>query len=97
MTELDLAIADRPDANRYEARLAGELAGWVDYRLHAARRILVHTEVPPAFEGRGIAAALARHALEDARASGIKVRVLCPYIEAYLARHPEYADVVEVR
>jgi hypothetical protein len=94
VAEPELTIADRPDANRYEARLGDMLAGFVDYRLVRRRRILIHTEVPTAFGGRGIGAALARHVLEDARATGIQVTVKCPFIGAYLRRHPEYADVV---
>ena len=94
VAELEPTIADRPDANRYEARLGDMLAGFVDYRLVRTRRILIHTEVPTAFGGRGIGAALARHALDDARATGIHVTVKCPFIGAYLKRHPEYADVV---
>jgi predicted GNAT family acetyltransferase len=92
--EPELTIADRPDANRYEARLGGELAGFVEYRLAGTRRILLHTEVPPAFGGRGIGAALARHILDEARAAGFRVTVKCPFILAYLARHPDEADVV---
>ena len=95
--ETGLAITDNRAANRYEARLGDRLAGFVDYRLGRARRLLVHTEVPPELGGRGIAAALARFALDDARASGVRVVVLCPYIAAWLARHPEYADVVASR
>ncbi len=89
-----MTIEDRPEANRYEARLGGDLAGFVDYRAVRARRILLHTEVLPAFGGRGIGAALARHVLDDALASGVHVTVKCPFIEAYLKRHPEYADVL---
>lgn len=95
----NLTIADRADANRYEARVDGELAGFVDYRLVGSglagtRRIVLHTEVPPAFEGKGIGAAMARHILEEARDSGIRVTVKCPFIETYLKRHPEFADAV---
>jgi hypothetical protein len=94
VTAQDLAIADAPDARRYEAHLGEELAGFVDYRLAGTRRILLHTEVPPAFGGRGIGAALARHILDEARTTGIRVTVKCPFIQAYLVRHPEYADIV---
>jgi predicted GNAT family acetyltransferase len=93
MASNPLTIADRPDARRYEAHLGDELAGFVEYRLAGTRRILLHTEVPPAFGGRGIAAAMARHILEEAQAAGTRVTVKCPYIRAWLERHPEFADV----
>ncbi|MBI2776657.1 MAG: N-acetyltransferase [Chloroflexi bacterium] len=85
-----LEILDHPEATRYEAVEDGSLAGFIEYRLVGSRRILVHTEVLPEFEGRGIAAALARHVLEAARAVGGRVTVKCPFIAAYVRRHPEY-------
>lgn len=50
---------------------------------------LTHTEVPPAIEGRGIAAALVRAALAHAEANGLKVEPWCSYVRTYLRRHPE--------
>ena len=94
VNEQQLTIQDRPDVSRYEARLDEEVAGFVEYRLAGRRRILLHTEVPPAFGGRGIGAALARHIFEEARATGVRVSVRCPFIEAYLKRHPEFVDAV---
>jgi predicted GNAT family acetyltransferase len=92
--EPGLTIVDRPEGQRYEALLDGEMAGFLEYRLAGTRRILLHTEVPPAFEGRGIGAAMARHVVDEARALGSRVTAKCPFIRAWLARHPEYTDVI---
>ena len=54
---------------------------------------LVHTEVDEQFEGRGYASALARAALDYARANKLKVVASCPFVKKYLERHPEYADL----
>jgi predicted GNAT family acetyltransferase len=54
----------------------------------------LHTLVPPAIEGRGIAGQLARHGLEYARENGLRVLPRCPYIRTYIDRHPEYQDLV---
>lgn len=89
-----LSIADAPARSRYEAHEDGTLAGVVEYVLEPERIALVHTEVDPAFEGRGIAGALARFALEDARGRGLRVIPVCPFVRSYLKRHPEYGDVV---
>ncbi len=86
-------IADRPDASRYEAEIDGELAGFVEYRWMGDRRVLLHTEVLPAFEGRGIGSSLARHILDAAIASGGRVTVKCPFIRTFVERHPEYAAI----
>ncbi len=55
---------------------------------------LVHTHVPPADEGKGIGAALARAALEHARREGERVIATCPFVRTYLNRHKEFADLV---
>ncbi len=91
-----IVVVDAEEARRYEARVDGILAGFLDYRRRAPGRIiLVHTEVDPAFEGRGVGSALARFALEDARARGRPVIPRCPFVLAFLKRHPEYADIVD--
>jgi predicted GNAT family acetyltransferase len=91
---MDLQIVDVPTAERYEARFEGELVGILEYVVKPGRIKLVHTEVPEALEGRGIAGQLAHFALDDARRRGLRVIPTCPYVRAYLERHPEERDVV---
>ena len=55
----------------------------------------MHTEIDPAFEGKGLGSALAKGALDAERALGEPVVPLCPFIRAYIDRHPEYADLVD--
>ena len=90
----NLVIADAPEAERYEAELDGVLAGILEYSVKHDRIALVHTEVLPEFEGQGIAAALTRFALDDARRRGLKVIAACPYVKRYLETHPEDRDIV---
>src|SRR6185503_3371532 len=90
----ELAIVDNAEARRYEARLGDELAGWVDYGRIQSRLVALHTEVPPAFAGRGIASALVRRVLDDARAAGVRVTPRCPLFAAHFERHPEDADLL---
>ena len=75
----------------------GELAGFIDYRRSGPRLILVHTEVLPAFEGKGIASALARFVLDGIRERGERVSIRCPYLTAFVERHPEYAPGPDLR
>lgn len=56
---------------------------------------LVHTGVPSALQGRGIAAELVAAALAEARAQGWRVRPVCSYVRAYMRRHPETQDLLE--
>ena len=88
-----LEITDNTAERRYEARLDGDLAGWVEYRRLDGRIVALHTEVPPEFGGRGIASALVRRLLDDARAAGEKVTPRCPFFVAHFERHPEDADL----
>jgi hypothetical protein len=55
---------------------------------------LVHTEVPPALEGKGIGSALVRGVLDLVRGRGLKVVATCPFVAAYMGRHPEYNDLL---
>ena len=89
-----LTIVDNPDATRYEARLGDRVVGFSDYRPAKDRRIFTHTEVDPELEGRGVGSRLARGALEDVRARGLKASIHCPFISAYLERHREFDDIV---
>ncbi|HEU4349268.1 MAG TPA: NAD(+)/NADH kinase [Actinoplanes sp.] len=91
----DATVVDSFEQSRYEVLLGGDVAGVLQYRRHGELMELAHTEIDPAFEGRGLAGRLASAALEDARARSTPVRVTCPFVKSYLERHPEYADVVE--
>jgi uncharacterized protein len=87
-------IADAPDRDRYEASIDGGLAGILEYKVKHARIALIHTEVLPAFEGRGVGSGLVRFALDDARRRGLRVIAICPYVKSYLERHPQDLDIV---
>ena len=88
-------VRDAPDRQRYEVIEDGTLAGFAEYRDHGGARVFTHTEVFPAFEGRGVGSALARGALDDVRASGRTLVARCPFIRGYIERQPEYADLVD--
>jgi predicted GNAT family acetyltransferase len=82
------AIVHNRDAARFEARIDGWLCR-CDYMLIDGVMHLVHTEVAPALEGRGIAARLVRAALDHAQVQGLKVRPRCSFVRDYMKRHPE--------
>jgi predicted GNAT family acetyltransferase len=87
-------VSDAPERSRFEITVDGELAGFVLYRLAPGRITFVHTEIDEAYEGKGLGGKLARAALDTARARGLAVRPDCPFIKAWIARHPDYADLV---
>ncbi|MFF8345492.1 GNAT family N-acetyltransferase [Cellulosimicrobium funkei] len=82
------------EGDRFEARTDdGVVAGFAAYVREPGAVIFTHTEVDPAFEGRGVGSALAAGALDSVRGSGERVVALCPFIRAYVERHPEYEDL----
>ena len=87
-------VTDATERERYEAHLDGELAGVLEYAVKRGRLALIHTEVSPAHEGRGVGSSLVRFALDDARRRDLRVLAICPYVREYLTRHPEDDDIV---
>ena len=88
-----VVVNDNEAEERYEAEINGQLAV-IEYERTGDRIIFLHTEVPEALEGHGVAAKMARVALEDARARRLAVIPLCPYVASYIRRHPEYRALV---
>lgn len=88
----DVEVTHEPDHSRWAARLDGQLAGFAEYQLTDELYVFTHTEVDRAYEGRGVGSALARVALDQVRdEGGRKVLIVCPFIGAWIARHPDYA------
>jgi predicted GNAT family acetyltransferase len=83
-----------PELLRFEVRVDIHVA-FIQFRLRGSVLSLIHTEVPKAAEGKGLAAALARAALEYARAHGMTVRPICPYVAKFIAGHQEFQNLVE--
>ncbi len=92
MTEVQ--IRNVAEANRYEARIDDELAGFIDYRLSPGTIDLVHTEVDDEVEGQGVGSSLVRGALDDIRGRGdLTVRASCPFVKEWIEHHPDYQDL----
>jgi uncharacterized protein len=95
VVDVDLDVTDAPERRRYEGRLDGELAAIAEYRVADGLVTFVHTEVMPEFEGKGVASALVRSALDDVRAHGRRVHAVCPFVAGYVERHSdEYGDLL---
>jgi uncharacterized protein len=88
-------VADDAERERYAITTdAGELAGFTQYRRRPELIAFVHTEIDPRFEGQGLASELIRAALDDAREQGLAVLPFCPFVDAYIKKHTEYAELV---
>ena len=87
-------VTDNPDQNQFEGRLDDRIVAHSEYEMAPGVITFLHTEVDPAFEGKGLGGALASNALDDVRARGLQVVARCPFIAAYIRRHREYRDLL---
>lgn len=87
-------VVHNPEAKRFEMAVEG-MTAFSKYLRAGNKLIIEHTEVPAALEGRGIAGRIVRTALDYARGQELVVLPLCPYAKAWIARHPEYRDLLE--
>lgn len=86
------AVHHDPDRRRFVLNLEGNRAE-LTYESDAGTMVSTHTFVPPEFRGKGCAARLVRSALEHARTAKMAVVPRCSYVEAFITRHPEFADL----
>ena len=87
------AVIERPERARFELPFEGGVA-FASYRQEGELLVVTHTEVPAAFNGRGIGSRLARGIFETARATGRRVVPACSFIADWAARHPDFNDVL---
>ncbi len=79
---------------QYEIVLDGVPVGLTVAQERDGVVVMPHTEIDPAHGGKGLSGQLVRSALDDLRARGKQIRPLCPFVVAYIDKHPQYADLV---
>ena len=91
----EVVVTDVADRSRFEITVDGTLAGFADYKALPGRLVILHSEIDDAYQGRGLAGALTKAALDSIRERGLLVTPRCPYTAAYIRKHPEYLDLVD--
>jgi predicted GNAT family acetyltransferase len=86
-------ISNNESQSRYETTVEGKTA-FAAYHREGDTITFTHTEVPPELEGRGIAGAIVKHALDEARANKHGVVAACAYVASYVRKHEEYQDLL---
>lgn len=87
-------LIDNKEKNQYEIHIDGHLAK-IEYKLKGDRIYLIHTEVPKELGGRGIGSQIVKSVLEDIKTRGLVLVPLCPFVKAYMERHPEWNELVD--
>jgi predicted GNAT family acetyltransferase len=90
---LPVSVRHNTAAHRFESAFDGHLS-IAAYEKRDDLVIFSHTHVPPELRGRGLAAEVVRAALEHARAEGWRIVPACSYVAGYIARHPEFKDLI---
>jgi predicted GNAT family acetyltransferase len=88
----EVLVVNNRDRQQFQVTVDGEMAS-LEYRFSDGTLVLMHTEVPEKLGGRGIASALAAYAFNYAGEQGLPVKVYCPFVQAWLKKHPEWADI----
>lgn len=94
MEEFDIRKEDGPTGGRYVVVVDGYEAEMTYSKAGTSRIIIDHTGVPKELGGRGVGVALVRRAVEEARATGIKIIPLCPFAKAQIEKHKEWQDIL---
>ncbi|WP_412029318.1 GNAT family N-acetyltransferase [Deinococcus yunweiensis] len=89
------AVTVNEARHRYEITVDGRVAGFAEYQDVAGARMLPHTEIDEGHEGEGLGSTLVKYALDDIRTRQLHVVPMCPFVAAYMRRHPEYTDLVQ--
>jgi len=91
---MSTAVTLNAAKERYEITVDGTVAGFTEAHPRGAVVLFPHTEISPDFEGHGLATQLIQAALDDVRARGLKIRATCPFVLAFLDKHPDYEDLL---
>lgn len=75
----NISVVFEPERNRSAAYDNGQLIGVCQYEQDGDAWVITHTEVIPAYGGRGIARVLVNTVLEQAQSQGVEVIPACSY------------------
>jgi predicted GNAT family acetyltransferase len=93
-----MTVENHPELQRFVFPLDGGEPAYIDYSVNPDGALdLLHVEVPAAARGRRVGSDLVRGTMEMARREGFRVAPLCPFVAAWVRRHPEFHDVIVER
>lgn len=90
----DVTVVDAPERGRFEILVGGALAGYTEYHDGGDVRVFPHTVIKDEYAGRGLATTLVRAVLDEMRADECPILPRCPLVRGFIAKHPDYVDLV---
>ena len=90
-----IEVVDAAERSRYEILVDGTYAGFTHYQHYEGSLVFDHTVIKEDFAGQGLASKLVRATLDDVRARQGEIVPLCEYVAGWLAKHPDYDDLVD--
>jgi hypothetical protein len=87
-------VTNNTESHRFELAVDGHIAATY-YEIANGVITFIHTEVPPELGGKGIGSKLIGDALDQVRADGLKVIPQCPFVKAFIEKHPDYQDLLK--
>ena len=81
--------------DRYTIAVEGKPVGFAEFADRSDQRVFYHTEVDPAYGGRGLATILVEAALNAARDQGKRIVPVCSMVATVLKNHPEFDDITD--
>ena len=91
----EITVRDNAESRTYDALIGDQVVGTIVYERSGSRLVFRHTIVEPGLRGRGIGTVLVTKALDDVRARGMTLTVYCEFVAAFIAAHPDYADLID--
>ena len=95
MSQPEIRVHDDPKRGAFIIEVDGVEAGLAEYHLRGDLQFFVHTEIGDDYEGKGLGQVLVRTALDEVRGTGRRIVPACPFVDAFIRRHPEYGDMVD--
>ena len=92
---MDVSLRDNAEKHQFELIVDGAQAGLAAYRVRDGVTVVVHSEVDPAYQGKGLGGQLARLTLDHLRSTGARVIPACPFFAKYVSTHHEWDDILE--
>jgi predicted GNAT family acetyltransferase len=91
----ELDVTNDTEHGRWIATIGADAIAELTYRFVGGRVVLLYTWVDPVYRRHRVATELVARVLDEIRESGKKITIICPVVGEFIARNPEYLDLID--